>query len=224
MNRTPADGYASPPCFAHELETMQDGIAAVDPVQKRDVARWRKAERARLIDLRLGVSAAERARVAVAVGAELDRIVDHGPDTVISLYWPFRGELDLRGWMERACTQGSRAALPVVVAEGQALAFREWRPDCRWERGVWNIPNPVGTEEVVPDILIAPVVGYDRRLFRLGHGGGFFDRTLAALPSRPIFIGVGHPVAAIATIYPQPHDIPMDMVLTGAGDMPKEEG
>ena len=78
-------------------------------------------------------------------------------------------------------------------------------------------------DEVVPDILIAPVVGYDRRLFRLGHGGGFFDRTLAALPSRPIFIGVGHPVAAIATIYPQPHDIPMDMVLTGAGDMPKEE-
>ena len=113
--------------------------------------------------------------------------------------------------------------LPVVVAEGQPLAFREWRPDCRWERGVWNIPNPVGTDEVVPDILIAPVVGYDRRLFRLGHGGGFFDRTLAALPSRPIFIGVGHPVAAIATIYPQPHDIPMDMVLTGAGDMPKEE-
>lgn len=223
MNLTPLNGYASPPCLAHELETAENGTGAIDPVQKRDVARWRKAERARLIDLRLVIPANERAEVAVAVGEELDGIVHHGPDTVVSLYWPFRGELDLRGWMKSAYEHGSRIALPVVIAKGHPLIFREWHPDCRWERGVWNIPNPVGTDELVPNVVIAPLVGYDPNLFRLGYGGGFFDRTLAALASRPAIIGVGHSCAAIPTIYPQPHDIPMDAILTGTGQIPKEE-
>lgn len=223
MNRPPSDGYASPPCLAHELDAEQDGFAAVDPVQKRDVARWRKAERARLIDRRLAVPAAERAEVAAAVGDELDRYVAHGPHTRVSLYWPFRGELDLRGWMRRARARGSRVALPVVVAKGQPLIFREWHPDCRWERGVWNIPNPVGTDEIVPNFVIAPLVGFDPARFRLGYGGGFFDRTLAALSAKPTVIGVGHPSAAITTIYPQPHDIPMDVILTGSGSASQQQ-
>ena len=70
---------------------------------------------------------------------------------------------------------------------------------------------------VTPDVVLAPLVGFDPDGYRLGYGGGFFDRTLAALSPRAFAIGVGHPVAAIPTIYPQPHDIPMNTIIVGAG-------
>ena len=190
------------------------------PQDPRAVARWRKEERPRLIAARLAVSADERARVAEAVAATLDDLVKPGPGMVVSLYWPFRGELDLRGWMAQAAEQGARVALPVVEAMGRPLTFREWRPGCRLERGVWNIPFPADGALVTPDVVLAPLVGFDPDGYRLGYGGGFFDRTLAALSPRAFAIGVGHPVAAIPTIYPQPHDIPMNTIIVGAGPAP----
>jgi 5-formyltetrahydrofolate cyclo-ligase len=212
-----AGGYASPPCFAHELDIGPDGYSTVDPLQARDVARWRKAERERLIAARLAVSADARRDVAEAVAATLDELVDPASGMAVSLYWPFRGELDLRGWMALAAERGARVALPVVEAKGRPLSFREWRPGCRMERGVWNIPVPSDGAPVTPDVVIAPLVGFDPGCYRLGYGGGFYDRTLAALSPRPRAIGVGHPVAAIPTIYPQPHDVPMDAIVTGTG-------
>lgn len=216
-DETDGPGYASPPCFAHELTLGRDGYAVVDPQTARDVARWRKAERERLIAARLAVPAEERRELAAEVAAELDQLIAPGPGLTVSLYWPFRAELDLRDWMQRAAERGARVALPVVVAKGQPLVFREWRPGCRMERGVWNIPIPAEGEEVVSNVTIAPLVGYDPACYRLGYGGGFFDRTLAALSPRPRVIGVGHPIAAIPTIHPQPHDIPMDAIVTGRG-------
>jgi 5,10-methenyltetrahydrofolate synthetase len=209
------DPGGSPPCFLHELEAGAEGFVAVDPQQARDVARWRKAERARLIAARLAVPADERARVADAVAAALDREVEPGPGRVVSLYWPFRGELDLRGWMAAAVGRGARVALPTVAAMRQPLVFREWRPGCAMRRGVWNIPEPADGEVLTPDVVIAPLVGFDPTGYRLGYGGGFYDRTLAALSPKPRAIGVGHPVAAIPTIFPQPHDVQMDVVLIG---------
>jgi 5,10-methenyltetrahydrofolate synthetase len=205
----------SPPCFLHELEAGAVGFDAVDPQQAKDVARWRKAERARLIAARMAVPADARARVAEVVMARLDEEVAPGPGTVVSLYWPFRGELDLRGWMARAVGRGARVALPTVAAMRQPLVFREWLPGCAMRRGVWNIPEPAEGEVLTPDVVIAPLVGFDPAGFRLGYGGGFYDRTLAALSPKPKALGVGHPVAALATIFPQPHDVPMDVVLTG---------
>ena len=70
---------------------------------------------------------------------------------------------------------------------------------------------------LTPDVTIAPLVGFDPGCYRLGYGGGFFDRTLAALSPRPMVIGVGHPSTAIRSIHPQSHDIPMDLIVTGAG-------
>jgi 5-formyltetrahydrofolate cyclo-ligase len=134
----------------------------------------------------------------------------------VSVYWPFRGEPDLRPWITAIWSKGVRIALPVVVAKGQPLVFREWRPDARLERGVWNIPFPAEGAAVVPTVVIAPLVGFDPAGYRLGYGGGFFDRTLAALDPKPLAIGVGHPVGALATIYPQPHDIPMNWIVTGS--------
>ena len=82
------------------------------------------------------------------------------------------------------------------------------------ERGVWNILVPSRGPSVQPDVVIAPVVGFDEAKYRLGYGGGFFDRTLAALSKRPFVVGVGYAQSRIQTIYPQAHDIPMDLIVT----------
>jgi 5-formyltetrahydrofolate cyclo-ligase len=97
----------------------------VDRDQARDVARWRKAERERLIAGRLTMPAEERQRVAEEVAAAPDDLLAPGPGLVASPYWPFRGELDLRGWMARATEMGARVALPVVEAKTRPLIFRE---------------------------------------------------------------------------------------------------
>ncbi|TSE12489.1 5-formyltetrahydrofolate cyclo-ligase, partial [Mesorhizobium intechi] len=78
------------------------------------------------------------------------------------------------------------------------------------------IPIPAEGDPVLPDIVVAPIVGIDPANYRLGYGGGFFDRTLAAMPSKPLVIGVGYELQRVATIYPQPHDIPMDRIVTEA--------
>lgn len=109
------------------------------------------------------------------------------------------------------------AALPVVVARAAPLVFRPSAPDCQMEQGVWKIPVPVDGPEVTPDILLAPLVGRDGAGYRLGYGGDYFDRTLAALAVRPLVIGVGLAATHIHSIFPQPHDIAMDRIVTEAG-------
>ena len=135
----------------------------------------------------------------------------------IGVYWPFRGEPDLGRLIDSVIRRGGICALPVVIARGTPLEFRVWAPGAPLERGIWNIPVPATGGTVAPDVVVAPVVGFDRACFRLGYGGGYFDRTLAAMPKKPRAFGVGYAQAAIPTIYPQPHDIPMDAVVTESG-------
>jgi 5,10-methenyltetrahydrofolate synthetase len=203
----------APACFLNEVGP--DGMVRPDPVQARDVARWRKSERERLISARLGLSAEYRAAQDLAVASELNQLIPSAPATIISAYWPIKAEPDLRPWMRVMSERGARVALPVAIALGQPLVFREWQPNARMARGLWKIPYPADGAEVVPTVVIAPLVGFDTDCFRLGYGGGFFDRTLAALTSNRLVIGVGYPGALIPTIFPQPHDIPMDWILTG---------
>ena len=211
--------YASPPCFMHEVDPAYLGEdPEEDRHRRRDVLRWRKAERERLIKARLEMDGDQRRQQAGRIAARLEAAIGDPAGKIVSAYWPFRGEPDLREVMKSIDAARGRCALPVVVEKGQPLIFRAWRPGETLERGVWNIPIPgEGAETVVPDIVIAPVVGFDPLCYRLGYGGGFFDRTLAALSPRPKAIGVGYGLAAIPTIFPLPHDIPLDMVVTPEG-------
>jgi 5-formyltetrahydrofolate cyclo-ligase len=204
--------YSSPPCFMHELDPEFRPPLA----DWNDVKRWRKAEREQLIAARLAVPADVRTAMSQRIGENLDAVIGDIAGRMVSLYWPFRGEPDLRAWIASVNERGGGTALPVVVEKARPLIFRAYAPGDRLEKGVWNIPIPAGGDPVLPDIVISPVVGIDPRQYRLGYGGGFFDRTLAAMPFKPLVIGVGYELQRIATIYPQPHDIPMDRVVTEA--------
>lgn len=117
--------------------------------------------------------------------------------------------------MARLAERGGRTALPVCVKRAAPMIFRAWAQGKPLERGVWNIPVPPETAEtVIPDIVIAPVVGFDGENYRLGYGGGYFDRTLANLSAKPRVIGAGYACAKMPTIYPQSYDVPMDMIVT----------
>lgn len=205
-------GGGTAPCLAHNLV---DGHP-VDPQTARDVARFRHAERARLLAARnLSSEARERATAALADG--LDRIVAPKPGATIAVYWPIRGEPDLRPWMERAHAAGARILLSVVVEKHHPLEFHAWSPGCRMTRGFWNILVPADGAPHIPDIVIAPLVGVDAGLYRLGNGGGYYDRTLARLAPRPRIIGVGFAGCLVPTIYPMSWDVPMTEVLLSDG-------
>lgn len=213
--------FASSPCLACEIAPEYFDPLAVDPEQTRDVARWRKAERDRLLADRQGLSASQRHAAADRIAAHLDTLLAERFPSVdgltISAWWPIKAELNLRPWLESLLAHGARMALPVVVAPAAPLAFRLWTPDCKMVQGFWKIPVPTDGPEVVPDLTLAPVVGWDPAGFRLGYGGGYFDRTLAVLSPRPMTIGIGLQSARLATIFPQPHDIALDIILTEAG-------
>lgn len=175
---------------------------------------WRRAERERLIAARLALSPEERASASAEIARRLrERLGPSLEGRRVSFYWPFRGEPDLRPLATELHEAGGTAFLPVVVDKGKPLLFRPWRPGGPLTRGIWNIPVPDTCEEGVPEVVISPLVGFDGGRYRLGYGGGFFDRTLAALTPRALVIGVGYGLQKIDTIHPLGHDIPMDEII-----------
>lgn len=208
--------HASPVCYA-----QISGASDVDPQQATDVARWRKAARAALLAERAALPVATRQAAAQSIALHLDSLLASRfanlSGLIISAWWPIKAELDLRFWLSGLARRGATAALPVILQPKAPLAFRAWTPDTAMERGFWNIPTPAVGPEVTPHITLSPLVGWDSAGYRLGYGGGYFDRTLAAVTPSPIAIGIGLAAAQLPTIFPQPHDIPMDYIVCEDG-------
>jgi 5-formyltetrahydrofolate cyclo-ligase len=135
---------------------------------------------------------------------------------VLGICWPFKAEFDARPLAERLRGQGWKIALPAVVDKREPLEYRLWEPGMAMASGVYDIPVPEARNVVRPDVVLAPLVGFDAENYRLGYGGGYFDRTLAALAPRPVAIGVGFEVQHLDSVHPRPHDIPMDVIVTEA--------
>ncbi len=205
--------YSSPVCFLHEVDAGLDD-APPPGNDWADVRLWRKAKREVMIARRLALSATDRGIGQRLITERLTALLSEAPAQLLGFYWPFKGEYDPRPLVRRLHKEGVSLALPVVVGKAQPLLFRPWRPRAPMALGVWNIPYPTEGEPVRPDTLLVPLVGFDGAGYRLGYGGGFYDRTLASRFHRPRTIGIGFTLSRLRTIYPQPHDIPMDQIVT----------
>jgi 5-formyltetrahydrofolate cyclo-ligase len=187
-----------------------------------ELAAWRKSQRQALIAQRMAVAEETLACWQSAMDAHLQRVLTRftTAGAVLAIYWPHRNEYDARAVASRLRTTGVRIALPVVAAPATPLLFRAWEIDSVMATGPQGIPQPQAGPALLPDVLLAPAVGYDLQGYRLGYGGGYFDRTLAALAAQgrpPLTIATAYEMGKLDTLHPQPHDVPMDYVLTEAG-------
>ena len=191
----------------------------------QELKTWRTRLRGELIARRMAVDHDQHARWSEAIARDLGTLLDGVPPRrIIAFCWPYQAEFDARPVVQRCLARGVRAALPVVVAPRTPMIFRSWTPETKLAPGVYDIPTPVDTDEVVPDVVLAPLAGFDEQGYRLGFGGGFFDRTLGAMTRRPLAIGVGFELGRVPTIYPQWHDATMDYVVTERGTFRRETG
>jgi len=184
---------------------------------RKDAGEVKRALRCRQLACRAALSPVERCAASAAVRARLAALLADAPG-VIALYWPIRGEIDLRPLAAALAARGRVTALPVVVRKNAPMVFRRWRPGGTLVAGVWDIlvpPEEAG--EVVPAVVVLPVLGVGPRGHRLGYGGGYYDRTLAVLRPRPLVAGVGHDFVRLPDLPVTEHDQPLDLLVMPGG-------
>ncbi len=138
----------------------------------------------------------------------------------VSGFYPYQAEINVLPLLARLVSEGWQTALPVVMAKGEPLTFRAWAPGEPTGRGIWDIHVPLETaSELRPDVLLVPMLAFDRRGYRLGYGGGFYDRTLAELRKlKPVVaIGVAYAEQEMDEVPIASYDEPLDWILTERG-------
>ncbi|WP_133650491.1 5-formyltetrahydrofolate cyclo-ligase [Paraburkholderia flava] len=155
-----------------------------------------------------------------------DLLNDRAPVSV-GFYWPLSGEFDARdaiaSWL--AADSARIASLPVIVQRGAPLEFHAWTPDMPMRDGEHRIPEPTSARIVIPDLLLVPCVGFDADGYRLGYGGGYYDRTLAAWPGaqRPVTVGIAYEACRTDALTREAHDIPLDAIVTDSAIYPQAQ-
>lgn len=195
-----------------------------DPPQDAQT-RLRVPLRATRLARRRALAPSVLAAVSTAIMAQLSSHPEVQKFARLGAYWPIRGEPDLRPWL-KALMPDCQVFLPVVVAPRTALQFGRWWPEQALSqealtKGAYGIPAPA-VEEVVhtlPPCLLIPCLGFTRAGMRLGYGGGYYDRSLAACTDRPFTIGICHAADELTTLegfLPNAHDIALDVIVTEA--------
>lgn len=136
---------------------------------------------------------------------------------IVSGFWPIKDEIDIKPLMTELHTVGCRLALPVVQGRGKPLLFRAWQPGDALEKGVFGTLQPAAERETLePEALIVPLLACDEEGWRLGYGGGFYDRTLKGLRARRkvTAVGVGFSGQLVADVPHEPYDQRLDWLLT----------
>ncbi|MDF1589837.1 MAG: 5-formyltetrahydrofolate cyclo-ligase [Gammaproteobacteria bacterium] len=206
----------SPVCYSDQIELADKEASQTDQNLALQIKNWRQWRRKTLIKNRIAITSHHRKLWQKAMLFRLHNFLSQIEPGVIGFYWPFKGEIDCRALVTELLKTGWQAALPAVNEVASPLEFRQWTPDTSLISGVWKIPVPELRRIVTPTVLLIPLVGFDNDRYRLGYGGGYYDRTIASMQPRPITIGIGFEQARLTTIYPQNHDIAMDVIVTGA--------
>lgn len=202
--------YASPACSLHDLKP-EIALSKDEPWQQ--VSEWRKLQRDRLVSIRESLDDAQHQVLSNSVADQLHQSgwLEHCKS--VAFFWPMAGEIDLRPLVAGLVKQGVTAALPVIVKRHQPLEFWQWIPgETLSEEGLWGIPVPPVRRPVIPQVLIVPMLGFDEQGHRLGFGGGYYDRSIAAMQPQPVSIGVCCEFGHLNSIFPQAHDIPMNAI------------
>lgn len=179
----------------------------------------RKYLREHALKLRQALPVERREAMTARLAAHLDALMQILAPRSLGFCWPYRAEPDLRAWVRGwlAAAPGRVAALPVVVERHAPMLFRRWDPDVPMALDRHGIPHPAEGEPLVPEVLLVPLNAFDDRGYRIGYGGGYFDRTLAGMET--IAVGVGFEIGRVADTHPQQYDLPMQWVVTEAGVM-----
>ncbi|WGS41764.1 5-formyltetrahydrofolate cyclo-ligase [Burkholderia sp. JSH-S8] len=153
-----------------------------------------------------------------ALDARLRALLERLAPRTVGFYWPLSGEFDARAavlaW--RDAQAGRQAALPVIQEQRTPLEFHAWDAATPMREGHHRIPEPASGVVVVPDLLLIPCVGFDTWLYRLGYGGGYYDRTLAAWPgdALPVTVGIAYEACRVDALPAEDHDLAMRWVVT----------
>ena len=162
-------------------------------------------------------------RAGLALASAIFPVFAEAGRSVVSAFYPFRSEIDTRPLLGRLAGEGWTTALPIVVDQGLPLIFRRWLPGEPTVPGAMGIARPTDSApEVVPDVLIVPLLAFDRQGYRLGYGGGYYDRTLAKLRGlkKIVAIGAGYAAQQVSHVPRGDHDQPLDFVITENGVIP----
>ncbi|MDA8261118.1 MAG: 5-formyltetrahydrofolate cyclo-ligase [Betaproteobacteria bacterium] len=178
---------------------------------------FRAALRREKLAARMALDPSAHTTLAARVEAHLTALLLPLAPQTLAFCAPVRGEFDVQPLASRLLERGWQAAMPIVVATDAPMAFRCWTPSCAMDQDRYGIPIPRAGETIVPDIVLLPLLAFDPQGFRLGYGGGYFDRTLAVMVPPPRAIGVGFELGRVPDIRPQAHDIRLDAIVTEAG-------
>ncbi|WP_318840978.1 5-formyltetrahydrofolate cyclo-ligase [Noviherbaspirillum aerium] len=170
------------------------------------------ALRKTLLANRQAMSAEVRQEMDGCIGERVEAWCIEHPLRTLGVYWPIRGEPDLRNAYEKLAGRGIALALPVVVGKEAPLRFIAWTPGDAMQKDQYGIAIPAGDKELLPDAVLVPCVGFNEQRFRLGYGGGFYDRTLAQAP-RPVTVGIAY-AASLTEFEADAFDIALDRVIT----------
>ncbi|CAD5374201.1 5-formyltetrahydrofolate cyclo-ligase [Rubrivivax sp. A210] len=177
---------------------------------KKTLRRQLQAERQTLID---------RHQRAMHLQEVLRVFLVGRSESAVGAYWPIKGEFDalpaLYRWAE--ADEERCIGLPVMDKITKRLSFQMWFPGCEMEEDAYGIPKPKDTPSFEPTLLLVPCVGYGPGGLRLGYGGGFYDRTLASLQPRPYTVGLAYANGFVPWLAPEPHDVPLDAMLSDEG-------
>jgi 5,10-methenyltetrahydrofolate synthetase len=194
-------------------------MAALSPSTEHiaDSSVFRTALRGEKLAARMSLAADSRLALSARIEANLLQLLAPLAPQTLAFCVSVRGEFDAQPLVSLLIERGWRAAMPIVEAPDRPMSFRNWSPGVAMGVDRYGIPIPAEGRAIAPDIVLLPLVAFDSQGFRLGYGGGYFDRTLAALVPRPFSIGVGFELARAKDIRPQPHDIRLDAMVTEAG-------
>ena len=175
--------------------------------QARSAASKRRAEAHETLKDKAGLMMAERGLppgIGIASG-------------VVSGFIPYKSEITTIPMLDRLHRDGWQTCLPIVIGMEEPLLFRAWTPGEPLVPGAWDIPVPLETApELLPDVLLVPMLAFDRKGYRLGYGGGFYDRTLEKLRElkKVVAIGVAYHAQMVEEVPVGIHDAPLDWVMT----------